>query len=151
LPYSRWKDLAAFEEEAMRKSLILLSLALSFFLIYLHGDTKKNGREGYQVATVVSVDKRVSESNYIGSPTDAPLHADDYSYDVSIRLNCNIYVGRYESAIDHLPGVFALNHKVDVILQKHTMRVSLPDGDREVKTGIVHQGRVKGESCTANS
>ncbi len=40
--------------------------------------------------------------------------AEDYSYDIGIRLNCDVYIGRYESATDYLPAVFAPQHTVDV-------------------------------------
>jgi hypothetical protein len=124
---------------------------LSALLVYLHADTKRESKDQYQTATVVSVDKHVSQSNYIGSPSDAPLQAEDYSYDIGIRLNCNIYVGRYESATNYLPSVFSPKRSVDVRLQKHVMYVSLPESDREVKMGIVGHSRVKEEGCAANS
>ena len=90
------------------------------------------------------------ESNYAGgSPSDAPLQAEDY--DIGIRLNCNIYIGRYESATDYLPSVFSPKHSVDVRLQKHVMYVSLPESDREVKMGVVGQSRVKEEDCADKS
>jgi hypothetical protein len=142
---------AAFLEEAMKKTLMVSVLMLSALLVYLHADTKKNSRTGYQTATVVSVDKHISQSNYVGgSPTDAPLMAEDYSYDIGIRLNCNVYIGRYESAIDYLPAVFAPQHTVDVLLQKHVLYVSLPDSDREVKMGITSHHLLKGDQCAAN-
>ena len=136
----------------MKKTLIMSGLMLSALLVYLHADTKRESNDQYQTATVVSVDKHVPESNYVGgSPSDAPLKAEDYSYDIGIRLNCNIYVGRYESATDYLPSIFSPNHSVDVRLQKHIMYVSLPESDREVKMGIVGHSRAKEEGCAANS
>jgi hypothetical protein len=136
----------------MKKTLIVSVLMLSAMLVYLHADAKKNSRIGYQTATVVSVDKHVSESNYVGgSPSDAPLQAEDYSYDIGIRLNCDVYVGRYESATDYLPSAFATQHAVDVRLQKHIMYVSLPDTDREVKMGIVNHRLLKSEQCAVNN
>jgi hypothetical protein len=94
----------------------------------------------------VTVDQHVSDSNYAGgSPSDAPLQAEDYSYDIGIRLNCNIYIGRYESATDDLPSAFSPSHAVDVRLQKHDMYVSLPDGDREVKDGDRRSRSTEGE------
>jgi hypothetical protein len=75
------------------------------------------------------------------------LQARDYSYDIGIRLNCNLYVGRYESATRYLPSVFAPNHQVDVRLHKHIMYVSLPFSDEEVMMGIVGHKRVKDEVC----
>jgi hypothetical protein len=135
----------------MKKTLIVSVLMLSALLVYLHADTKKNSRIGYQTATVVSVDKHAAESNYVGSPSDAPLQAEDYSYDIGIRLNCDVYVGRYESATNYLPSAFATRHAVDVRLQKHIMYVSLPDTDREVKMGIVDHRLLKGEQCAVNN
>jgi hypothetical protein len=134
----------------MKKTLMTLGLMLTALLVYLHADTKKEAKDQYQTATVVTVDKHAVESGYVGSPSDAPLQADDYSYDIGIRLNCNIYVGRYQSATDYLPSVFAPNHEVDVRLQKHVMYVSMPDSDREIKMGIVGRRRVKEAACPAN-
>ncbi len=70
---------------------------------------------------------------------------------LAIRLDCNIYIGRYESATDYLPSVFLPKHSVDMRLQKRIMYVSLPESDREVKMGIVVHSRVKEEGCAANS
>ena len=134
----------------MKKILMLSGLILSALLVYLHADTKRGSKDQYQTATVVSVEKHVAESNYLGSPTDAPLQAEDYSYDIGIRLNCNIYIGRYESAIDYLPSVFSPKHSVEIRLQKHIMYVNLPHSDREVKMGIVGHSRLKEQGCVTN-
>jgi hypothetical protein len=126
----------------MKKTLMVLG--------HLHADTKRESKDRCQTATVATVDKHVSESSSAGaSPSVAPLHAEDYSYDIGIRLSCNIYIGRYESATDHLPSAFP-NHAVEVRLQKHVMYVSLPDGDREVKMGIVGHSRLKEKACVTN-
>ena len=135
----------------MKKTLMVSGLMLSALLVHLHADIRREPKDQYQMAMVVSVDKHATESNYVGSPTDAPLHAEDYSYDIGIRLNCNIYIGRYESATDYLPSVFSPNHSIGVRLQKHIMYVSLPESDREVKMGIVGHSRVKEQGCAANS
>ena len=136
----------------MKKSLILSCIALGGLLICLHAYAKPNVKQGYQTATVVSVEKHETPSNYFGdNPTDAPLQADDYSYDIGIRVECNVFVGRYESATNYLPSVFAPKHQVDVRLEKHVMFVSLPFSDREVKMGIVWHRRMKDEGCPANS
>jgi len=136
----------------MKKMLTLVAIVCSVLLIYLRADTKRDARSGYQAATVVSVEKHETPSNYVGgNPSDAPLQAEDYSYDIGIRLDCDVYVGRYESATDYLPSVFAPNHTVDVRLEKHILYVSLPSSDREVKMGIVSHRRTKENGCTANS
>jgi hypothetical protein len=138
-------------EEAMKKTLIVAGLMLSALLVFLDGDTPRESKDRYQTATVVSVDKHVSESNDVGgSPSDAPLQAEDYSYDIGIRLNCNIYIGRYESATDYLPSAFSPKHSIEVRLQKHIMYVNLPHSDREVKMGIVGHSRLKQQGCVTN-
>jgi hypothetical protein len=135
----------------MKKILMVSGLILSALLVYLHANTKREFKDQYQTATVVSVDKHVSESNDVGgSPSDAPVQAEDYSYDIGIRLNCNIYIGRYESATDYLPAVFSPKHAVNVRLQNHVMYVSLQEGDREVKMGITSHHLLKGDQCAAN-
>jgi hypothetical protein len=136
----------------MRKHLMLSVVVCGVLLISLHSGARQTTKDGYQSATVISVEKHASTSNYVGdNPIDAPLQADDYSYDIGIRLECNVYVGRYESATDYLPSVFAPNHAVDVRLQKHLIYVSLPFSDREVKMGIVGHRRLKEQECPANS
>lgn len=133
----------------MRKALVLSGVCL-VLLMSPHARARQSAatEDGYQTATVVSLKKDISPSNYLGdNPSDAPLQARDYSYDIGIRLNCNLYVGRYESATRYLPSVFAPNHQVDVRLHKHIMYVSLPFSDEEVMMGIVGHKRVKDEVC----
>ncbi len=136
----------------MRKSIGLFVAVCAVVLISAHADAKHSTptEEGYQTATVVSVTKHVSASTYAGdNPSDAPLQARDYAYDIGIRLACNVYVGRYESETSYLPSVFAPDHAVDVRLRKHIMYVSLPYSDDEVMMGIVAHRRVKDEMCAA--
>ena len=132
------------------KKVISISILLSAFLVvYLHAQSKH--MSGYEQATIVSVDKYTAPSNYAGdTPSDAPAQPEPFAYDVGVRLNCNLYIGRYQSAIDYLPSAFAPNHTVDVRLDKHLMFVSLPDGDRIVKMGIVSHKRLNEQVCPAN-
>jgi hypothetical protein len=131
----------------MKKLITILALMCCAWLTYLYADTK----QGYQLATVVKVEKYEVPSNYVGgSATDAPLQPEVYAYDIGLKVNCDVYVGRYQSATDYLPSIFARNHEVDVRVQKHILFVSLPDSDRDVKMGIVSHRRLKEQSCTAN-
>jgi hypothetical protein len=117
-------------------------------LVPLHARVKQTTEDGYQTATVVSVTKHLSASSYAGdNPSDAPLPAREYSYDIAIRLNCDVYIGRLESATRYLPSVFAPSHVVDVRLRKHILYISLPFSDDEVMMGIVGRRRVKDEVC----
>jgi hypothetical protein len=139
-------------EEAMKKSSTVLGPLLIGLLVYLHADTKRNFPDGYQTGTVVSVTKRPSESNYVGSnPSDAPFEVQDYRYEVVIRVDCNAYVGLYQSATNYVPSDFAPDKTVEVRLRKHLMYVSLPYGDWDVKMGILSHYPIRDESCPARS
>ena len=132
----------------MKNHLRIASIVLAAFVIALSASAKKTERTGYLTATIVSVDKRAEESNYIGSPSDAPLMPEEYSYDIKIRMQCDQYTGRYESATDYLPSVFKANQDIDVRLDKHIMYVSLPWSDRDVKMAIVGHSHLRSETCS---
>jgi hypothetical protein len=136
----------------VRKNLMLLALVFGVSLVCLNAKTKRDVDQGYQTATVVSVEKYETPSNYVGdNPVDAPLQSRNYAYEIGIRLDCNVYVGLYESAFHYLPADFAPNKTVDVRMRKHVMYVSLPYSDWDVKLGIVSHRRMKNESCLASS
>ena len=136
----------------MKKSLMLLALMAGVLLVCLHAKTTADAEQGYQTATVVSVEKYEVPSNYVGdNPVDRPLQARNYAYQIGIRLDCSVYVGLYQSAINYLPADFAPNKTVDVRMNKHVMYVSLPYNDWDVKMGIVSHRRIKDESCPASS
>jgi hypothetical protein len=102
----------------------------------------------FQTAIVVSAQKYEPEVPHHGKFTDAPAPSSEYDADVSIRLNCLVYVGRYESPIDYLPGVFKPGKSVEVRPGKHFLYVSVP-GIGEVKLRIVRRKPVAGDSCKA--
>lgn len=129
----------------MRNSLMLFI----FLATILPAGLYAQGKVPSQTATAVSVTNYEAPSNYIGSPTDAPLQPIEYADDVGVRLECEVYVGRYESAIDYLPSAFTPNHSVGVIIQKHILYLTL-SGDREVKLGIIRHDQLKDGSCPAN-
>jgi len=134
----------------MKKRLWIFGVQSGVLLIGLPADSRAVEEQGYLAATVVSVERYQPVSNYLGeNPADAPLQAREYAYDIGIRLGCDVYVGRYESAIHYLPSGFVRNQIVDVRLQKHVLYVSLPDSDWDVKMGVVRHRRVKDESCAA--
>lgn len=136
----------------MKRSLIFAGTLLLAALVCVRAQTKdESKKETYQPGTVLTVDKHVPESTYIGTPTDASLQADDYSYDIGIRVNRMVYVGRYESAIDYIPSSFVRNHQVEVLTHKHILYVRMPELGREVKMGIIGHRRVKNDACRVNS
>lgn len=110
----------------------------------LSGSTRQ-----YQKGIVVSAEKYEPIAPRRGKTTDAPAPGSEYYYDVAIRLNCSVYVGRYQSAIEYLPAVFAPNQPVEVSLEKQLIYVKVP-GSREAKMGIVERHRESGSSCNSD-
>ena len=139
-------------QEIMRPSSILLALAFGFLLTNPNAHASGDLEQGYQTATVISVEKQESPSNHAGdNPADRPLQARNYAYAIGIRLDCNVFVGLYQSAINYLPADFAPNKTVDVRLRKHVMYVSLPYHDWDVEMGILSHRRIRSESCPARN
>jgi len=137
-------------EEIMNKVLMLLALVSGVLLLYVHAKTSGDVEQGYQTATVVSVEKHETSSNYIGgNPADSPLQARNYAYEIGLQMDCDVYVGLYQSATNYLPSDFARNKTVDVRLRKHVLYISLPYSDWDVKMGILRHRRIKNESCPA--
>ena len=92
--------------------------------------------------TVVQVQKRRVESPeyQFGSsnPSDAPLSSRYYAYEVSIRVDCKTYVGRYNTPFNYLPSAFTTDRPIQLRLTKHVMYFELPDG-WDVRMGIVQR------------
>ena len=92
-----------------------------------------------QQGTIVNVQTQDVASPPVrtgADPVRTPLQSHYYLYNVSVRLNCDVYVGRYESELDDLPSALSANNSVPVRLLKHTMYLDFP-GD-SVKMRIVH-------------
>jgi hypothetical protein len=92
-----------------------------------------------QQGTIVNVQKQDVWTPPVRTGADAvraPLQSHYYLYNVSVRLNCDVYEGRYESELDDLPSALSANNSVPVRLMKHTMSLDFP-GDT-VKIWIVH-------------
>ena len=103
----------------------------------------------FQTAVVVSAEKYQPEVAHHGKFTDAPAPSSEYDATISIRLKCLVYVGRYKSPIDYLPGVFVPDQSVEVSPGKHFLYVRVP-GTGEVKLRIVRRDPVAGDSCKAD-
>jgi len=102
----------------------------------------------FQQAVVVSAEKHEPDTSHYNKLTDAPTPVAEYDYDISIRLNCSVYVGRYKSAFEYLPSVFAANQTIAVSLEKHVMVVKGSDNG-EIKLVIIQRHAVSENSCRA--
>jgi hypothetical protein len=78
-------------------------------------------------------------------PVRAPLQSHYYLYNVSVQLNCDIYVGRYESESDDLPDALSPSNHVPLRITKHVMYLDFP-GD-PVKMQIVRHKVSHADAC----
>jgi hypothetical protein len=117
----------------MKKGLIVLVIALCTLRVHAHASTQDDLKQAYQSATVVSVAK---------IPTTG-----DYAYDVGIRLNCTLYIGRYKSANDYVP--FAVNNRVDARVSGDSIYTSA--SDQQIEMPLVKSEGVTDKSCAGQA
>jgi hypothetical protein len=121
----------------------ILALVSAVSITYAVGQSKQP-----QQGTIVNVQKQDVSTPLVrtGADTDrTPLQSHYYLYNVSVRFNCNVYVGRYESELDDLPSALSANNSVPVRLMKHTMYLDFP-GD-SVKMRIVRHKVSQEAAC----
>ena len=118
----------------IRLCVSILAILSAVTITYAVGQSKQR-----QQGTIVNVQKQDVATPPAQTGTDpvrTPLQSHYYLYNVSVRLNCNVYVGRYESEVDNLPSELSANNSVPIRVQKHVMYLDFP-GDT-VKMQIVH-------------
>lgn len=124
----------------MKTKVYLSVVVLAVTMAALSAKAKEVQSKEFQQGTVVSVERQevVSPNQCCYSGSDAPLQNQYYAFDVSVRVGCGTYVGRYESYIDYLPSAFSANKEIPVRLTKHVMYFDIP-GERDMKMGIVRR------------
>jgi hypothetical protein len=127
-------------EEVMKTNLLVIGLA--FLLTAPAVRAMAVSSKEWVQGTVVQVQKqRVQSPAYqfgSGNPSDAPLASQYYAFEVSIRVDCETYVGRYTTPFNYLPGTFTVDQAIQFRLTKHVMYFELPDG-WDVRMGIVRR------------
>lgn len=102
-----------------------------------------------QTGTVVAVQQqKVYSPEYTmggSNPSDAPLTSRYYAYEVSVRVDCKTYVGRYETPFHYLTSAFTPNHPIQVRLSKHVMYFDLPN-DPDMRMGIERRSSQCGQN-----
>lgn len=83
------------------------------------------------------------------NPADAPLTSRYYAFLISIRVNCETYIGRYETVLNYLPSAFTAGRSISMRLTKHVMYFDLPD-DPELRIGIVRRKAACGPASKAS-
>jgi hypothetical protein len=81
--------------------------------------------------------------------TDRPLSSHYYSYDVSLRVDRTVFVGRYETAFHDLPSAFTAGQPIRVRAAKRLMHFDLPN-NRDLTMTIARRKIEPGATCRAN-
>ena len=79
------------------------------------------------------------------NPDHGPLQSHYYLYNVSVQLNCDIYVGRYESESDDLPDALSPDNHVPVRIAKKVMYLDFPG--ESVRMDIVRHKVSQADAC----
>ncbi len=118
----------------VRLCVSILAIVSAVTITYAVGQSKQP-----QQGAIVNVQKQDIATPPVrtgADPVRTPLQLHYYLYNVSVRLNCDVYVGRYESELDNLSSELSANNSVPVRLLKRVMYLDFP-GDT-VKMQIVH-------------
>jgi hypothetical protein len=117
----------------------LILVALPMFYV----SPSRNAKE-YVQGTVVDVASHQVESPAFtvggSNPSDAPLTSRYYVYEVSIRVGCETYVGRYETPFHYLPSAFAPAQRLRFRLTKRVMYFEIPYS-AGIRMGIIRRHR----------
>jgi hypothetical protein len=113
----------------------ILAVASAVPVTYANGQSKQP-----QQGMIVSVQEQDVATPPVRTGAEAnrtPLQSHYNVYKVSVQLNCDVYVGRYESELDDLPSALSPDNSVSVRLEKRLMYLDFP-GDT-VKMRIVRR------------
>jgi hypothetical protein len=117
----------------------VILVALPMFYV----SPSRNVKE-YVQGTVVQVESHQAESPAYtvggSNPSDAPLSSRYYVYEVSIRVGCETYVGRYATSFHYLPSEFAPAQRLEFRLTKHVMYFEVPY-TAGLRMGIIRRHR----------
>ena len=151
LSYSRESSWLPETEKVMTRCWWINTIVIFAMVSLLLASAKPSQLNTYR-GTILRVEKReVQSPEYAGGdPTDAPLTAEHYAYEVSVRVSCGIYVGHYESPYAYLPSEIAAHQDVAVRLTKHDLYLDLP-GEREMRLAIVHRHAEGSAPCDSST
>ncbi len=121
----------------MKKVLVVGLLAMLASVVPLHAQTSQLDSE-YKSAKVVSLKTHMMPADFIGGVINDEIpQPQKYVYDVAIRVDCNVHVGRYESSTNQMPSIFELNRIVNIRLNGALMILDSPRGGQPVTTAIL--------------
>ncbi len=132
----------------MKKNLSI-SIAVLAIVPMLSASRSPGKSDPFVQGTVVAVQKhKIYSPDYMmggSNSSDAPLTSRYYAYEVSVRVACKTYVGRYETPFNYLSAAFTPEQPIQVRLTKHVMYFDLPS-DPEMRMGIVQRSSDCGQN-----
>lgn len=121
---------------------IYIAIVTGVIVPLLNASPSQRNSNLFVQGTVLNVQqhKVFSPAYTIGgsNPSDATLTSRYYAYEVSVRVDCKTYVGRYETPFRYLPSEFTPSQPIEVRLTKHVMYFDLPN-DPDMRMGILHR------------
>jgi len=137
-------------EEIVKRNLCIGAITLALLVPALYASESQTNSKQVVNGTVVGVqENEVLSPETIGgsNPSDAQLTKQSYAYDVSVRVDCKTYVGRYQTPFEYLPSAFTAGQPIQLRLTRHVMYFDLPNNS-EMRMGIVHRATDAG-ACSA--
>jgi hypothetical protein len=133
---------------------IMKLLTIAVFLVVLSSPSLfaiSHGPNGYQKATVLSVNRHITYSPNECcdfNATDAPLESTYYTYDIKARVGCTTYVVERDSEFGHMSTVFGPNGTASVRVTKYYLYFLNSFTDSETRMRIVHHHTNKTGACS---
>ena len=131
----------------MKKATFISFAGLLALFTPLHAQTTQSD-SGYKPATVVSLKSHMMPANFIGGVIQGEIpQPQEYFYDIEVRLDCNLYIGRYESSTVESSASFDVNSTVKVRMTDNQMSLMSHAG-HAVATDLVSAEPISG--CSAD-
>lgn len=140
------------KEEIMGLKIYARILALVLLAMGAKAFAKDQPQVGYQQGTVIKVDRQevFSPDTCCYDGTDRPLQFQYYAFNVTVKVGCTTYEGRYETPFDYFPSAISPGKSVQVRPAKHDLYFETPiwsDG----KVPIVHRANDRTGPCGVNT
>ena len=120
------------------------SILVPLVLVIVAAASAQSSRSACESGKIVSVRKLAQDAvSSLGSPSDAPLQANVFTYEVSVRVDDKILVARYESEIDYLPATFRSGKSVTIRTEGHRIYFKEPSLE-DFEFTVVSEERLRG-------
>jgi len=129
----------------MKSSLFVVILAVVSAVAFTSATGQSKPSQEGVIVNVNKQDVATPPVRAGASPVHTPLQSHYYLYNVSVQLNCDIYVGRYESEFDDLPDALSPNNHVPIRITKRVMYLDFPG--ESVKIQIVRHKVSHADAC----